>query len=228
MRRLASRLRRAGCDVTVAELLATPTLSGWRELVQRAPLSEAGVATPASDERAPRDVDGEPFELATMQHAYWVGRADGQRLGGVAAHFYNEFDGEGVDPVRLEAAVRDLLVRHGMLRVRILEDGRQLIPASSAWLGLTVHDLRGSSREDAQRRLDELRAALSHRRMNIEAGEVFDIQLSLLPEALRAGGTRMHVNLDMVAADAASLRVLLDDLAKLYLRPREVLPPLQF
>ncbi|MEU8029626.1 amino acid adenylation domain-containing protein [Streptomyces sp. NPDC049099] len=206
MMRIAGRCRRAGLDIAFADLMAEPTLGAWRRLaVERGAGSGETVVTLHVDE-------GEPFELALMQHAYWVGRAEGQQLGGVAAHFYHEFDGRDVDPARLEAAVRAVLARHGMLRVRILDDGRQHILPESPWPGLRVHDLRDLDAEDAEHRLEELRRTLSHRRMDITAAEVFDIQLSLLAD----GRTRLHVNLDMVAADALSLRVLLADLARAY------------
>ncbi|KPC62700.1 non-ribosomal peptide synthetase [Streptomyces chattanoogensis] len=226
MMRLAGQWRRAGLDIGFADLAAEPTLAAWRKLTDR-PHGDAGGPTP--DPAQAVDVDeSEPFELALMQHAYWVGRADGQQLGGVAAHFYHEFDGTDVDPARLEAAVRALFARHGMLRARILDDGRQRIAPESTWPGLRVHDLRALDAADAERRLAELRRCLSHRSMDIAAGEVFDIQLSLLPPAIRPGGTRLHVNLDMVVADALSLRVLLADLAALYARPDEPLPPLDY
>ncbi|WP_181919674.1 non-ribosomal peptide synthetase [Alkalilimnicola ehrlichii] len=208
--RIAGRLRRSGHPIGFADLIATPRLSAWRRLLQReAALPGVEPQDSAVDEQA-------PFELALMQHAYWVGRGEGQHLGGVAAHFYNEFDGHDVAPERLEAAVRALLARHGMLRVRVLDDGRQQIPATAAWPGLTVYDLRDRTEAEARRELAALRESLSHRRMDIAAGEVFDIRLSLLPDGLRPNGTRMHVNLDMVAADALSLRGLLADLARLY------------
>ncbi|SMC73849.1 non-ribosomal peptide synthetase [Kibdelosporangium aridum] len=202
---LAGMWRRAGTPVKFAELIERPTLADWWAL-----LSERD-SSPTQDQV---EVDeSEPFELALMQHAYWVGRAEGQQLGGVAAHFYHEFDGVHVDPDRLEAAVRALFARHGMLRVRILDDGRQQILAESPWPGLKVH---------TEPDLAELRRELSHRAMDIAAGEVFDVQLSLLPD----GRTRIHVNLDMVAADALSLRVLMRDLARLY--RGETLSPLEF
>ncbi|GAA2801120.1 non-ribosomal peptide synthetase [Kitasatospora paracochleata] len=221
MMRVAGHLRRTGLDIGFAELAAEPTLAAWRTL-----LAGRQAADPA-EESAVRTEDGEPFDLALMQHAYWVGRSEGQQLGGVAAHFYNEFDGGGVEAGRLEAAVRAVLARHGMLRVRILDDGRQQIAPHSSWPGLTVHDLRDLPAEQAERRLEELRGRLSHRRLDIAAGEVFDVQLSLLPEEMRAGGTRVHVNLDMVAADALSLRVLLADLAQAYDDPAAA-PPLTY
>ncbi|MDF2257471.1 non-ribosomal peptide synthetase [Streptantibioticus ferralitis] len=226
MMRLAGRLRRSGLDIGFAELAAEPTVAAWRELVAAA--SQAGGTSDLVPTGALRVDESEPFELALMQHAYWVGRAEGQQLGGVAAHFYNEFDGEQVDPVRLESAVRALLARHGMLRVRILDDGRQQIAARSNWPGLRVHDLRTLPAADAERELADIRQRLSHRRMDIAAGDVFDIQLSLLPPGIRPGGSRVHVNLDMVAADALSLRVLLADLARGYADPGTPLPALDY
>ncbi|MFI7129703.1 amino acid adenylation domain-containing protein [Nonomuraea sp. NPDC050153] len=199
MMRLAGEWRRSGARIRFADLVGEPTLAAWRDLLAQRPAAP----TPAFASADSRIDEAEPFPLALMQHAYWAGRQPGQRLGGVAAHFYNEFDGQGVDPARLERAVHALIERHGMLRVRILDDGTQRILDRSPWPGLTVH--QGAD-------LDELRRRLSHRAMDIGAGEVFDVQLSLLPD----GGTRMHVNLDMVAADALSLRVLLSDLARLY------------
>ncbi|MFI6688539.1 amino acid adenylation domain-containing protein [Streptomyces sp. NPDC050485] len=227
MMRLAGRCRRSGLDIGFAELAEKPTLAAWRTLI-------AGLcggllaAAPDTGEAAEVLDESEPFDLALMQHAYWVGRAQGQRLGGVAAHFYNEFDGADADPARLESAVRAVIARHAMLRARVHDDGRQSILAQSPWPGLRVHDLRALSAVDAEARLAQLRAELSHRSMDITAGEMFDVQLSLLPKGIRDGGTRMHVNLDMVAADALSLRVLLADLAAYYRDPANPLPPLTY
>ncbi|MCP9618773.1 amino acid adenylation domain-containing protein [Nocardia otitidiscaviarum] len=233
---LAGRWRRAGSGVRFVDLLERPRLSAWVEMVaeraagQRDAAAEAADAPesgralgpdpgagvlPASNHESAVD---EPFDLATMQHAYWVGRQPGQRLGGVAAHFYNEFDGRDVDPDRLEAAVTALLARHDMLRASFDADGRQRVLARSPWNGLRVNDFRSDPAG-----LERLRAELSHRQLDVARGEVFDIQLSLTPD-----GTRVHVNLDMLAADAQSLRILFTDLAALYRDPRALLPELRY
>ncbi|HKT04789.1 MAG TPA: condensation domain-containing protein, partial [Rugosimonospora sp.] len=223
--RLAAQWSRRGAPVTFAELAEWRTLAEWWALLstrlaagtpggaQPEPGSGGGEHRPQSTERALVDKDDTaPFDLATMQHAYWVGRADGQPLGGVGAHFYNEFDGTGVAPDRLDAAVRALLRRHGMLRATFGEDGRQRIGPDSPWPGLVVHDLRGLPADEVERRLAELRDTLSHKRLAVERAEVFDVRLSLLP----GGRTRVHVHIEMLVADAHSFRVLLADLAALY------------
>ncbi|MGW6728155.1 non-ribosomal peptide synthetase [Nocardia sp. NPDC055029] len=163
--------------------------------------------------------DGTPFALAPMQHAYWIGRSDAQELGGVAAHLYVEFDGAGVDPERLEHAVEQLLVRHPMLRTRFLPDGTQQTLDRPGRAVYSVTDLREASPEDAEQRLEELRTARTHQRMAVQDGQVIDIALTQLAD----GRTRLHLDVDMLAADAMSYRILITDLARLY--HGEQLPP---
>ena len=77
--------------------------------------------------------DAAPFALASMQHAYWIGRSDSQDLGGVAAHLYVEFEGPDLDPDRLARALGDVVARHPMLRAQFLPDGRQQILPNPGW-----------------------------------------------------------------------------------------------
>ncbi|MDQ0363542.1 non-ribosomal peptide synthetase [Catenuloplanes indicus] len=216
--RLAAAWRRHGLDVGFDVLAETPTLAAWEEALRSAAATTAEPAGP--DTATPGDA---PFPLGLMQHAYWIGRQDGQPLGGVGAHFYVEFDGHGVDPGRLATAVTLLRRRHDMLRTTILDDGTQRIrPAVDDVDPLTVHDLRALDGDALRARLDELRDTGTHRRMDVERGEVFLVALSLLP----GGATRLHVDLDMIAADAASLRLLMDDLRHYYTAPETALPPI--
>ncbi|MFD8613406.1 amino acid adenylation domain-containing protein [Streptomyces sp. NPDC059631] len=212
---LAGTWRRAGSAVTFQELTRTPTLGAWTALLGRehpaeapalpAPTSQATALQASTDEEA-----AESFPLATMQHAYWIGRQDGQPLGGVAAHFYVELDGHGIDPERLDAALRALVLRHGMLRAVFDEEGRQRFgPPGSP---LTVHDLRERDPRDAEAELALLRERNTHARHDITSGDVFRAALCLLPD----GRTRLQIGLDMMAGDALSLRVLLSDLRRLY------------
>ncbi|OUO91038.1 hypothetical protein B5F40_04425 [Gordonibacter sp. An230] len=226
--RLAGWLRKQGLPIRFSELSSKQTVGEWWSLVQSAQRELASSKRECPLESIQMD-EGQPFDLAVMQHAFWVGRVKGQELSGVSAHFYNEFDADnkdvpGVDPQRLENAIRELFERHGMLRMRVTEDGRQYIDRKPAWNGLCIHDLRGFSAEERVERLQSIRDELSHRIMDVSAGEVFDIQLSLLDE----GATRMHVSLDMMAADAMSLRRLLNDLSILYLWEHLELPSLTY
>ncbi|ROO59760.1 amino acid adenylation domain-containing protein [Micromonospora sp. Llam0] len=236
--RLVSGWRRAGHSVTFEQLAETPTLADWATALTDG-LAEAtagdamtpdGVApasgtTPPDETSVPSGETGgspgvaAPFELATMQYAYWIGRQDSQPFGGVAAHFYVEFDGHGVDPQALGRALAALAARHGMLRARFDDTGRQWITTTGG-PALTVHDLRTQPPQEVTRRLEGLRQRYTHQRMDVERGEVLAVALSLLP----GGATRLHVDLDMLVADALSMRILLTDLHRLYRRPDEPLP----
>ncbi|MFC4124555.1 non-ribosomal peptide synthetase [Nocardia rhizosphaerae] len=163
--------------------------------------------------------NGTPFALAPMQHAYWIGRSESQELGGVAAHLYVEFDGAGVDPERLERAVEQLLARHPMLRTRFLPDGTQQTLDRPGRAVFSVVDLRAETPAAAERRLTELRDARTHQKLAVHDGQVIDIVLTRLAD----GRTRLHLDVDMLAADAMSYRILVTDLARLY--HGEQLPP---
>ena len=219
--KLASLWSSRGVDITFADLIERRTLGEWWQLIASR-LGPAGASELVSSSLNQGD-DTAPFELAPMQHAYWMGRRDDQVLG-VGCHYYFEFDGHGVDPHRLESAVRALLQRHGMLRARVLDDGSQQIAAESAWRGLRVHDLRACPDDEVARVLADVREVESHRRLEVDEGRGFDVQLSLLPR----GATRVHINVDMLVADALSFRILIDELAQIYENPDRLRAPLAY
>lgn len=211
---------------SVSDISPPAGASGESASPADSPPASAAVSAAAVDE--PEDPYA-PFPLADMQHAYWVGRGDDQVLGGVAAHLYTEFDRPAgtaapLDAARLEAAVRKLTERHPALRTRITLDGRQEVLAEPVGPLLTVEDLGDRSPDDVASRLEAIRDACSHQILDIESGRVFDVRLTLLP----GGATRLHVDVDMVAADALSFRILLADLARLYTEPERELPPLGY
>jgi mycobactin phenyloxazoline synthetase len=219
--RLAAAWRRAGAEVSFGALAADPTLGAWRAL-----LADAAPTGPAPGEPAPTRStparsatteptpapEGAPFPLAPLQHAYWIGRQEGQRWGGVAAHLYTEFDGPAPDPARLARAVAALLRRHPMLRVTLSGDGTQRVLPDRTHPPLVLADLRDADPDRVEAGLRELRDRRSHQILDVEAGEVFQLGLTLLP----GGRARLHLDVDMVAADARSYRVLVADLARAY------------
>jgi mycobactin phenyloxazoline synthetase len=209
MMSLSGRWRKQGIDVNFAALAENPTVAAWAALVGQPSEESAGFGGRVEDGDA--DVAdaaaGDPFPLAPMQHAMWLGRNDDQQLGGVAAHLYVEFDGAGVDPAHLRDAAAKLVARHPMLRVEILPDGTQRI--GDRELPVTVYDLRELNAEAAEQRLETIRDQKSHQRLD---GDVLELSLSLRPD----GRTRLHVDMDMNAADAVSYRRFMADLAVFY------------
>jgi yersiniabactin nonribosomal peptide synthetase len=216
--KIAGGLRIKGLNLKFDELIERRTLADWWELV-----SSRLAPPPDGDEPDNDVVNSAPFELATMQHAYWIGRAPGQALG-AGCHYYFEFDGTDVAPHRLEAAVHKLVERHDMLRARFLDDGRQQISQCSPWRALMVRNLRDLQGAAVAEALAAVRDQESHRRLEVERGLGFDVQLSLLP----AGATRLHVNVDMLVCDALSFRILIDELARLYADTECELPPIAY
>jgi amino acid adenylation domain-containing protein len=215
---LAAVWRRRGIEVSFEDLAEAPTLSEWTEILNAASRAETPVPSSptASESRG-------PVPLATMQHAYWIGREDSMPLGGVGSHFYLEFDGNGVAADRLATAVDALRRRHGMLRARVVDDGRIEITDTLASPAVVVHDLRELDVEALDDALAKLRDHYTHRRMDVEAGQVFEIALSLLPDE----ATRLHVDLDMIVSDAVSMRIMLEDLHVLYHDPSVELPAVE-
>jgi mycobactin phenyloxazoline synthetase len=211
---LAGGWRKRGANITFAELAAEPTIDSWHGLLratQMRPVAESVVERPI-DPVAETGFEDAPFPLAPMQHAYWIGRADEQELGGVAAHLYVEFDCGAIDPTHLERAVSDLVQAHPMLRTRFLPDGTQQAMAVPGRPVFGVIDLRGQSPEAVETALAQTRDRKTHQRLDIECGQVIDVTLTLCGEAR----SRLHLDTDMLAGDAMSYRVLVSDLAKLY------------
>ncbi|GAB17612.1 putative non-ribosomal peptide synthetase [Gordonia effusa NBRC 100432] len=218
---LTSRWRASGARVHYSALVLEPTIEAWSGVFAKAgglaKKRKAVVATPVESAPSQPEQQSDDFPLAGMQHAYWIGRGDEQTLGGVAAHLYAEFDGGGpdvdpIDPERLATAVRELVARHPMLRAAITDDGTQRILPAPTIPVLSTEDLRDKSSTVIAARLDQIRDAKSHQRMDVAAGQVIDITLTLLPDNRH----RLQLDVDMLAADAQSYRRLLDDLAALY------------
>ena len=209
MMSLAGRWRKQGIDIDFAALAAEPTITAWSALLSAAGGLQCADSTAAQSDPRPDSEHDQPFGLAPMQHAMWIGREDDQQLGGVAGHLYVEFDGQGIDARRLTAAATALATRHPMLRVQFLADGTQRIGALEGDFPVTVTDLRDLPADQIAEHLAATQRRKAHQQLT---GQVFELSLSLLP----GDATRLHVDLDMQAADAMSYRTLMADLAALY------------
>ncbi|MGO4616289.1 amino acid adenylation domain-containing protein [Nocardia sp. 2YAB30] len=222
--RLAATWRKQGYDVRSSGLALEPTVEAWARLLAGSRPAEPAAAAPAVP--APTgesDMVSDEFALATMQHAYWVGRRQDQRLGGVAAHLYVEFDGTGLELERMRRATQRLVRRHAMLRAQFLDSGAQRILPEPVVPVFHANDLRtGFDGAAIDTELERIRQNKSHQRMDVAAGQVVDIAVTVLPD----GRHRLHLDVDMVAADAQSYRRILDDLAALYEADDESLTPI--
>ncbi|OBK18184.1 non-ribosomal peptide synthetase [Mycobacterium asiaticum] len=208
MMSLAGGWRKRGADITFAELAASPTVESWHGLLSG---DQAPPPSPEWPQPGEPATDDAPFPLAPMQHAYWIGRSDEQELGGVAAHLYVEFDGAAIDPQRLHRAVDALVAAHPMLRTRFLPDGTQQTLARPGRPVFEVVDLRDRDADAVEAELAAIRDRKTHQRLAIEDGQVIDVTLTLYRDR-----ARLHLDVDMLAGDAMSYRVLITDLADAY------------
>lgn len=210
MMRAAGIWRKTGHDVSFADLLAHPTPRDWARIISAGAPSGSNGAPDSEPSAKPMNPAGDEFRLAPLQYAYWAGSME-ETMGGVTAHLYVELDGPEQEPTLLEQATQELFDRHPMLRTRILQNGMQRIEPRPAEPVLTVHDLRKTDTATREEWLDETRRRMSASSSTGDRGRLLEIRMSRLP----GGRARYHVDFDMLAGDAMSYRIVLDDLASL-------------
>jgi pyochelin synthetase len=164
--------------------------------------------------------DAEPFPLTEIQYAYWVGRGPNFVLGNVAPHAYFELEGRRLDPDVLTEAWNALIARHGMLRAVVGADGKQAILPEVPRFEIPFADLSGSAAEDTDQQLAEIRDEMSHRVYPASEWPLWDIRLTRLD-----GDDRLHISLDLLMVDLASIAQLFSEWQTLCQHPDRVLPP---
>ncbi|MBY7788895.1 amino acid adenylation domain-containing protein [Vibrio fluvialis] len=151
-------------------------------------------------------------EMTTLQAAYWVGRQSTTPRAGDAAHLYIEFEGQGIDETRLAAAVHTLFARHEMLRVTVSEDGQWSVGELNEFHALQVLDWLALDAADCDERLRVMRERKTHQKLALNQGQGAEFVLTQLPD----DRFRFHVDVDMIAADAQSFRLMIEALVAAY------------
>ncbi|ENM6577160.1 amino acid adenylation domain-containing protein [Vibrio fluvialis] len=151
-------------------------------------------------------------EMTTLQAAYWVGRQSTTPRAGDAAHLYIEFEGKGIDETRLAAAVHTLFARHEMLRVTVSEDGQWSVGELNEFHALQVLDWRALDAADSDKRLRVMREQKTHQKLALNQGQGAEFVLTRLSDDC----FRLHVDVDMIAADAQSFRLMIEALVAAY------------
>lgn len=157
----------------------------------------------------------EPFELTDIQQAYWVGRLGVMGMGKIACHTYYELDVANLDMDRYACAWNTLINRHEMLRVVVLPNGQQKILENVPEFRIKVSDFIKQTRELTQSQLSDIRKRMSHQVFKAEEWPLFEVCVS----QLRNNISRVHMSLDLLFADAHSIRLILNELHLLYDNP---------
>ncbi|HDV0902001.1 TPA: amino acid adenylation domain-containing protein [Vibrio fluvialis] len=151
-------------------------------------------------------------EMTTLQAAYWVGRQSTTPRAGDAAHLYIEFEGRGLDETRLAAAVHTLFARHELLRIAVSEDGQWSVGELNEFHALQVLDWRALDAADCDERLRVMREQKTHQKLALNQGQGAEFVLTRLSD----NRFRLHVDVDMIAADAQSFRLMIEALVAVY------------
>ncbi|MEV7230825.1 amino acid adenylation domain-containing protein [Polymorphospora sp. NPDC051019] len=164
----------------------------------------------------------EPFPLSDLQAAYLVGRGPHYEYGGVACHAYVEYDYPDLDPQRVQQTWDRLVARHDMLRAVVHPDGYQVVLADPPPYRIDVTDLRGRDAAPVDTHLRDLRERLSHRVAQTDRWPLFALHLT------RADGRAvLHLSLDLLIVDYASVQLLVTEFDRLYADPETTLDPLE-
>lgn len=163
----------------------------------------------------------QPFPLTDVQSAYLLGRYDVFGYGGVACHIYMELDYPELDPKRTEVAWNQLIARHDMLRATIDHNGQQRIMEHVPQLKLTYTDTSSLEQQEEETRLNGIRETMGHRVYDTAKWPLFDIGLTKTRDR-----SVLHVSMEFLVADWASIWLLLGEFEALYKEPGRVMPAL--
>ncbi|MEM7717065.1 MAG: condensation domain-containing protein, partial [Cyanobacteria bacterium P01_A01_bin.68] len=201
-------------DIPLRGLFLNPTVAGLVEQVENNSVktqSQLPKLVPDLNQRY------EPFPLTDIQQAYWIGRNQAFELGNVSTHGYREIETLGLSVEQVEKALQKLINRHDMLRVIVESDGKQRIIRSVPAYEVKTWDLRGSSSEEIDKQLINLRDKLSHQVLSTDEYPLFDIQAVLLSD--EDNRIRFLISFDVLMGDAWSLQILALELVMLIQQP---------
>lgn len=203
MMRISNALRRNGYKISFGQMISDPYIKHWWHKVTIEEKKKSSVDHMTSYGR-------KEFPLTEVQYAYWIGRKEGQVLGGNACHAYFEFDPERINMNRLQKAWKVLQEQHPMLRAKFNANGMQEIMEQPYSSELKIYDLRKT--ENAAENLRVIRENLSKRMLDVTQGQVAELGVSLLPD----NKVRLHFDIDLLVADMQSLQIIFRDLAAIY------------
>lgn len=152
----------------------------------------------------------DPFPLTPVQQAYLIGRDPTYPFGGVACASYLEISYEGTEPATVEKAWNALVRRHEMLRATVHSDGYQQVAATVPDYGIPVTDVRGTGPADVDALLDRQRDDLLGPAGATDTWPLFALRITRTDTACV-----LHLLVELLVVDAASMQLLLAELDEL-------------
>lgn len=204
---IVSELKKLGIKLSFAKLMENPTLEDWIRLIEKANIKNIDKKTESREKNI-----SEEFPLTDVQYAYFVGREEDQVLGGVGCHAYLEIDGQEIVTDKLTAAWNRLQMENPMLRAKFNRNGTQQIMKEPYSKEVNIFDYTSLSEEDADVKLLKMRKEMSHRKFDIEVGEVASLSIVLLKDKKH----RIFLDIDILVADIMSIGIIMSRLAELY------------
>ncbi|MBE6049587.1 MAG: amino acid adenylation domain-containing protein [Clostridium sp.] len=162
----------------------------------------------------------ESFKLTDIQSAYLLGRREYFDYGGVACHIYLEVNYEDLDYKKSERVWNKLINRHEMLRAVINDDGTQKFLEEVPYFNVKYKDL---SQVNPEEELSLIRKDMGNRKYDINKWPMYDIAITKTREA-----SIMHLSIEFLIADWASIWILLKEFDDLYENEQAVLSKLTF
>ncbi|MBV6697770.1 non-ribosomal peptide synthetase [Kitasatospora aureofaciens] len=161
----------------------------------------------------------DPFPLTDVQSAYLLGRNEAFGHGKVACHVYLEVNYPDLDPERTEEAWNRLVRRHGMLRAVVEPDGSQRVLPEVPRLAVPATDLRGAGQDRIEDELTSVREDFGHRVYRTDQWPLFGLRVTRSDER-----AVLHLSMDFLIADWASIWLLLAEFEALHADPATELP----
>ncbi|PDP87384.1 non-ribosomal peptide synthetase [Glycomyces fuscus] len=161
----------------------------------------------------------DPFPLTDVQSSYLLGRGGAFDYGGSPCQVYAEMPVRDLSPDRLQRAWNALVRRHDMLRAVVDPDGHQRVEPEVPEYTVAVEDMRGRPPQEARARRLRVREQMDHLVHEPGTWPMFDVRVTRADD-----GDILHVSVDFLIADYASVRVLVRELDLLHRDPDAELP----
>ncbi|WP_433688057.1 amino acid adenylation domain-containing protein [Micromonospora carbonacea] len=191
---------RLGVDLPLHVFFDHCTLGTLADAARTRPVTRQPLQALAPDPGARH----EPFDLTDVQQAYLLGR-DADYLGGWSTHVYLEIDLLTVSLEKAEKAFNTLVTENDMLRAVIVRDGRQRVLPEVPYYRIAHEDLGDRDEAQATARLAAVRAELDHQVFDPCRWPLYEVRATTVP----GNRLRLHVSVDLLFLDAASLRLLM-------------------